>query len=156
MNTTAAARDLRARKVDFHLFRHPGPVRSLEQAAAERGQAPGQVVRSILFRLAEGEYVLVLIAGPGQIFWRALRAYLGRSRLTMATEAEVKTVTGYELGAVTPFGLPQPLRVLIDQSVTGRTGEVSIGSGERGLAVILQAQDLVRALPEAEHGNFTA
>ena len=59
-NETPATRELSAREVDFRLFQHAGPVRSLEQAAAERGQQPEQVVRSILFRLADaGE-------GPGR------------------------------------------------------------------------------------------
>jgi prolyl-tRNA editing enzyme YbaK/EbsC (Cys-tRNA(Pro) deacylase) len=60
-------------------FIHPGPVKSLEQAARERGQRPEQIVRSILFRIAEDEYVMALVAGPAQISWKALRDYLGKS-----------------------------------------------------------------------------
>ena len=95
--------------IPHRTFTHPGPVHSLEQAAAERGQAPGQIVRSILFRLGEGEYAMVLIAGPGQISWKALRTAFNRSRLTMADKDEVLDVTGYPIGAVAPFGLPTEL-----------------------------------------------
>lgn len=131
--------------IPFRTFQHPGPVNSLEQAALERGQQPGQVVRSILFRLNEGEFIMVLMAGPKQVSWKALRRYLGHSRMTMATDEEVQAVTGYARGAVSPFGLPGPLRILVDESVLNQ-GEISLGSGQRGLAVILQTRDLLRAL----------
>jgi Cys-tRNA(Pro) deacylase len=135
------------------VFRHPGPVNSLEQAAAERGQKPEQVVRSILFRLAKGEYAMVLMAGPNQISWRELREYLGRSRLTTAKREEVLQVTGYELGAVAPFGIPMDVRVLVDQRVLDQV-VVSIGSGERGVTVILRSKEMMEALDGAEVGSF--
>lgn len=140
------------------LFVHVGPVHSLEQAAAERGQSPNQVVRSILFRLGKNEqgedqYAMALIAGPDQISWKALRRHFGQSRLTMASEEEVLRTTGYPIGAVSPFGMPTQLPVLIDESVTDQE-EVSIGSGVRGTTVILRVADLLKALPDAIQGNF--
>ena len=147
------ARALAALNIPHTIFRHAGPVHSLEQAAQERGQQPAQIVRSILFRLAEGDYALVLMAGPAQIDWRTLRRFFGQSRLTTASEAEVLTVTGYPIGAVSPFGLPNPLRVLVDQSVLAQD-EVSIGSGIRGVTVILRVPDLMRALGDVAIGQF--
>ena len=114
---TPVTRVLDALDTPYRYFRHPGKVKSLEQAARERGQAPQQVIRSIVFRLSGSEFVMVLVAGPSQISWPALRSYLGHSRLTMASEEEVLRVTGYPLGAVSPFGLPEPLRILVDRSV---------------------------------------
>lgn len=146
---TPVGAELHARGIPFREFRHPGPVFSLEQAAEERGQRPEQVVRSILFRLARDEYLMVLVAGPSQVDWKALRRLVGQSRLTMASADEVREITGYEIGAVSPFALPRPLRVLLDESVT-REAEVSIGSGERGTTVILSAADLLRALGDVE------
>jgi Cys-tRNA(Pro)/Cys-tRNA(Cys) deacylase len=144
-SSTPVTRALDGLGVPYRLFRHPGPIRSLEQAAQERGQRPEQVVRSILFRLAEDEFVMALVAGPHQVAWPALRSYLGVSRITMASEDEVLAVTGYPRGAVSPFGLPTPVRILVDSRVW-EPEEVSIGSGVRGLTVILNRDDLRRAL----------
>ncbi len=141
--------------VDYRVFTHPGPVRSLEQAAAERGQRPEQVIRSLLFRLGEGDYIMVLAPGSEQVSWRALRRYLGESRLTTASQEELLAVTGYPIGAVAPFGLPQPVRVLLDQRILAEE-EVSLGSGVRGTTVILKAADLRRALSQAELIDFQA
>jgi Cys-tRNA(Pro) deacylase len=135
--------------IPHRIFRHENPVNSFEQAASDRGQRPSQVVRSILFRIGEDEFIMALIAGPAQISWKTLRKHLGQSRLTMATEDEVLAVTGYRVGTVGPFGLLRPLKVLIDAGVMSED-EVSIGSGIRNTAVILKSADLHRGLGDSE------
>jgi Cys-tRNA(Pro) deacylase len=152
--TTPVTLALDNMNIPYHIFQHPGPVHSLEQAAQERNQQPEQVIRSIVFRLAKGEYVMVLMAGPQQISWTTLRQYIGRSRLTTAKREEVLQVTGYELGAVAPFGLPQPMRILADESVF-MPEEVSIGSGERGTTIIMKSADLKQALGDLEIVQFS-
>lgn len=146
---TPIGRALQALGIPFQEFRHIGPVSSLEQAAAEREQRPEQVVRSILFRLAQDDYLMVLVGGPKQVNWKLLRKVVGHSRMTMATPDEVRAVTGYEIGAVAPFALPQPVRVLLDESVMSED-VISLGSGVRGTAVILTTADLARALGDVE------
>lgn len=148
-NLTPVSLALAQMNIPHREFRHPGPVRSLDQAAAERGQQPEQVIRSILFRLSADEFVMVLMAGPQQIDWKALRRYLGEKRLTTASEEEVRRVTSYERGAVAPFGLPAPLRILADESIF-TPEELSLGSGVRGTAIILSSADLRRALGDVE------
>lgn len=140
---------LRDLGVEFKLFVHTAPVASLEQAARERGQTPDQIVRSILFRLSPGEYALALMPGPRQISWKALRKHFNTNRLTLADEKEVLQVTGFEIGAVNPFGLPQPMRILIDRTLL-HLETVSIGSGIRGTGVILSTAALLDALPQHE------
>ncbi len=141
------------KNIPHRVFTHPGPITSLEQAAQERGQQPEQVIRSILFRLTEETYLMVLMAGPTQIPWKALRKHVGQSRLTMATEEEVRNVTGYEIGAVGPFGLPNPVRILVEASVLAQE-EVSLGSGVRGTTVFIRVNDLMQALSQAEVVDF--
>jgi Cys-tRNA(Pro)/Cys-tRNA(Cys) deacylase len=151
--STPVTRELDERGIPYRFFRHAGPVNSVEQAAEERGLSLGQIVRSILFRTAPDEFLMVLIAGVDQISWPALRKYLGQSRLTLATEDEVLRVTGYRLGAVSPFGLPAPLRILVDPSVF-LPDEISIGSGVKNTTVILKREDLHAALGNVEIGDF--
>lgn len=141
--------ELEERNIPYRVFRHAGKVSSLGQAARERGQRPEQIVRSILFRIGENDYLMALVAGPAQISWKALRAYLGQSRLTMAGKAEVLEVTGYQIGAVSPFGMKRKLRILVDPKVFAEE-EISIGSGIRGTTIILKSDDLKRALGNVE------
>jgi Cys-tRNA(Pro)/Cys-tRNA(Cys) deacylase len=148
-DSTPVTEALDAAGIPYRFFKHSGQVTSLEQAARERGQEPDQVVRSIVFRLAKNEFVMVLVAGPAQISWPALREYMGMSRLTTAEKSEVINATGYQVGAVSPLGLPKPMRILVDQSVV-QEGEISIGSGERNTTVILKSKDLLDLLNPAE------
>jgi prolyl-tRNA editing enzyme YbaK/EbsC (Cys-tRNA(Pro) deacylase) len=66
----------------------------------------------------------------------------------------VFAVTGYRIGTVGPFGLPNPLKVLIDASVM-REEEISIGSGMRNTAIILKSADLHHALKDADVVSLT-
>ena len=151
---TPAITFLQLYSIPHRVFIHPGPVDSLEQAARERNQQPAQVVRSIVFRVTESEFVMVLVSGPGQIPWKALRRYLGENRLTMATEEELLQTTGCIPGTVSPFGLLQPMRVLVDECIL-KLQEISLGSGKRGLAVMIKPADLLNAIQQPEIVNFT-
>jgi len=93
------------------------------------------------------------MAGPGQISWKHLRAALGIARISMASEVEVLAATGFVRGAVTPVGLPRPIRILADESVF-MNNEISIGSGVSGVAIILKSKDLQVALAHIEIGKF--
>ena len=153
INSTPVTRFLDECGVSYRFFRHPGAVHSLEQAARERGQRPEQIIRSIVFRLSRGGFVMVLVAGEKQVSWQAIRRHLGTSRISMAMEAEVLQVTGYPLGAVSPFGTKQPLRILVDRGVY-QEDEISVGSGVRYTTVIMQREDFLRALGQVDVGDF--
>ncbi len=148
-DSTPVTRALDSLGIQYRFFRHAGPVASLEQAAAERGMSPDQVVRSIVFRIDKDEFVMVLVSGRRQVPWPALRGHLGRSHMTMATEEEVLQATGYQRGAVSPFGLPAPMRVIVDRSVLEQE-TVSLGAGVRATAVIMAVDDLLKALGDPE------
>jgi len=145
---------LAAIHVPHQIFTHKNPPTSLEQAAQERGQNPEQVIRSIVFRLQAGIYAMVLIGGSKHIAWKKIRAHLGISRISLAKESEVVAVTGYEIGTVNPLALPHPIRILADESVLV-PDQISLGSGIRGTAIIINPHDLQNILNKMEVGDFS-
>ena len=153
INSTPVTQYLDKKGITYRFFRHRGEVHSVEQAANERGQKVDQIIRSIVFRLSRGGFVMVLVPGEKQVSWHALRRFVGTSRISMATEAEVLQVTGYPLGAVSPFGTRQPMRILVDRGAL-QEEEISIGSGMRYTTVIMQCQDFIRALGQVDVGDF--
>jgi len=148
-NKPPASLALDALGIEHRVFIHDKPVSSFEEAASHRNQRPGQIVRSILFNIRPEEYLMVLVAGPDQIDWKKLRQFVKRSRVRMATEEEVLEVTGYRIGTVSPFGVKKQVQVLIDASVL-KENEISVGSGVRNMAIIMQSVDLRRALSTSE------
>lgn len=127
-----------------HTITRHGPVRSLAEAAAARGVAPADVVKTIVVRRGGDDFLFVLVPGDRTISWPRLRALLGVSRMSMPDASVAKEVTGYERGTITPFGSLRPWPVVADERVRGRT--VSIGAGAHGVAALVDGDDLVRAL----------
>lgn len=138
-----AAAALAASGIAFEITRH-GPVASLEEAAAARGVTPADIVKTLVVRRSEGQYLFVLVPGDRQISWPKLRAHLGVNRVSMPDAATARDATGYERGTITPFGSLHTWPVVADATVTGR--RVSIGAGGHGVAALVDADDLVRAL----------
>jgi Cys-tRNA(Pro)/Cys-tRNA(Cys) deacylase len=126
-----------------HTVTRHGPVRSLEEAAAARGVAPAAVVKTIVVRLADDEYLFVLVPGDREIAWAKLRALLGVNRLSMPSADVAFRATGYVRGTITPLGSSRAWPVVADASLTG---SVSVGGGAPGVALGVDADDLVRAL----------
>jgi len=54
-------------------------------------------------------------------------------------------VTGYERGAITPFGATRPWPVIVDASASGHE-RVALGGGAHGVNLHLAPADLVTAL----------
>ena len=138
-----AAAALEASGIPHTITRH-GRVGSLEEAAAARGVEPRDIVKTLVVRRAEDDYLFVLVPGGREISWPKLRALLGVNRMSMPDAATAKDVTGYERGTITPFGSTTAWPVVADATIAGRP--VSIGAGAHGVAATVQADDLVRVL----------
>ena len=132
--------------VPFTVTRH-GPVKSLAEAAAARGIAPTDLIKTLVVRRAADEYLFVLLPGDREISWPKLRAQQQVNRLSLPDAATALAVTGYERGTITPFGATHPWPVIVDASVPGRT--ISIGGGAHGVGITLASDDLIRVLGAA-------
>lgn len=139
---TPALRALAGSGLDYQVTMH-GPVSSLPEAAAARGLAPGQLIKTMVVRRGHDDYLFVLVPGERVISWPKLRDLLGVNRLSMPDAARAKAVTGYERGTITPFGATRAWPVVADEYISGR---VSIGAGGHGLGATIEASALVEHL----------
>jgi len=121
------------------------PARSAEESADFQGIELGALLRTIVVRRGEDDYVFVLVPGGRRFDWPRLRAHLGVNRLSLPDADEARAVTGYERGAITPFGASRAWPVIVDASAMDRP-VVAIGGGVRGTNIHLAPGDLVRAL----------
>lgn len=134
---------LDAAGVPYRVITH-GPVRSLAEAAVARGVEPADVIKTLVVRRGETDYVLVLVPGDRTLAWPKLRSHLGVSRLSMPDAGEAQQATGFARGTITPFGTGRAWPVVADARVAGRT--ITLGAGEHGVAVAVDADHAVRAL----------
>lgn len=129
--------------MEHRVVRH-GPVQSLEEAAELRGLRPAAVIKTMVVRRAEDDYIFVLVPGGRVIDWPKLRGHLGERRVSMPDAEEALAVTGYKRGTITPLGASYPWPVLADERLL--TGEVSIGGGEHGVSISIDGPTLVEIL----------
>ena len=144
--SSPALRAADAAGLRYRVIRH-GPVRSLTEAAKARGVTPADVVKTLVVRRADNDFVFVLVPGDRTISWPKLRAALGVSRLSMPDAAAATAATGYERGTITPFGSSRAWPVVADARVVGR--EITLGAGEHGLAIAASANDIITSLDAA-------
>lgn len=109
-----------------------------------RGLEPGDIVKTMVVRRGEDDFLFVLVGGDREISWPKLRALLGVSRLSMPDAAGALAATGYPRGAITPFGASRAWPVIADADIVGR--RISMGGGEHGLAIAVAADDVITAL----------
>lgn len=122
---------------------------SAEESAALQGIDVGHLLRTIVIRRGTDDYVFVLVPGGRQIDWKRLRAHLGQRRLSLPDADEARAATGYERGAITPFGATTAWPVVADVTVRG-LGTVAIGAGARGVNLHVEAGAMLEALHATE------
>ena len=101
----------------------------------------GALLRTLVVRRGEGDYLLVLVPGGRRFDWSKLREFLGVRRMTMPDAEEAREVTGYERGAITPFGARTAFPVIIDSAAFDHP-VVAIGGGVHGVNVHLSPEAL--------------
>jgi Cys-tRNA(Pro) deacylase len=141
---TPATEALDTEGLAYRVIVHNRPVKSLAEAAAARGVEPADIIKTLVVRRGEQDYLFVLVPGDRVISWPKLRHLLGVNRMTMPDATEAKAATGYERGTITPFGSTSPWPVIADERVAGRV--ITLGGGARDVAVAVDADDAVRVL----------
>jgi Cys-tRNA(Pro) deacylase len=140
-----AARAAAAAGIAFTQVTMPRPPTSAQDSAEMQGIALRQLLRTIVLRRGHDDYVFVLVPGGRTIDWPRLRGHLKVRKISLPDQEEARAATGYERGAITPFGATRAWPVIADASVAGQP-LVAIGGGIRGVNLHLSADDLIAAL----------
>ena len=78
-------------------------ARTAVEAASSLGCEVGAIVKSLLFK-TEDSFILCLIAGDKRASLKKIKKTLNIKVASMASAEEVKNVTGYTIGGVSPTG----------------------------------------------------
>ena len=115
-----------------------------EMAATAAGCELGQIVKTLVAYVAGAPY-LVLVAGDRRLDDRLVAGLfgVGRKQVKLANAEQVLELTGYPVGGVSPFGTPQPIDVLVDESL-GRFETVWVAGGTPSAILPIALDALVR------------
>jgi prolyl-tRNA editing enzyme YbaK/EbsC (Cys-tRNA(Pro) deacylase) len=117
------------------------PTKTAKQAADAVDCELGQIVKSLVF-VVDGRPVLVLVAGDRRGDAEAIAAIMCGNEAHFADAETVRAATGFAIGGVCPFALPEELPVLVDDSLE-RFETVFPAAGTPTSMVMMRRTDLV-------------
>jgi len=91
-------------------------ARTAQEAASSLGCEVGAIVKSLLFR-TDDTFTLNLVAGDRKASLNKIKKILKKKDVSMASAEDVKNITGYTIGGVSPVGHLNKIDTLIDNSL---------------------------------------
>ncbi|MHA7986672.1 aminoacyl-tRNA deacylase [Rathayibacter sp. CAU 1779] len=134
--------DAAARGVEVLIVERP-QANSLHEAAALLGLEPSGIVKTLVVKRHDGDYLFALVPGGRKISWAKLRTLVGVNKLSLPDASLALDATGYERGTITPFGSTTAWPVFADAQVAGHT--VALGAGEHGYSAFVDGDELIAA-----------
>ena len=144
MESTRAIEAIQALGVAHRVVRTEA-ANSAEESAQMQGIPLEALLRTIVVRRGEEDYLFVLVPAGRRFDWPKLRGHLGVSRLSLPDADEAQRVTGYVRYTITPFGSTRAWPVIADAAIVDQP-VVAIGGGARGVNLHLEPRHLVAAL----------
>ncbi len=91
-------------------------ARTALEAASSLGCEVGAIVKSLLFK-TENTFSLFLVAGDKKASLNKIKKTLNIKDASMASAEDVKNITGYTIGGVSPVGHLNEINIFIDNSL---------------------------------------
>jgi prolyl-tRNA editing enzyme YbaK/EbsC (Cys-tRNA(Pro) deacylase) len=121
----------------------PSSTRTAQEAAAAVGCAVGQIVKSLIFRGAQTNKPLLVVASGSNRVDEVRLAELAGEPIAKADATFVRAHTGFAIGGVAPLGHPAPLETYIDADLL-QYDEIWAAAGTPNAVFALAPGDLER------------
>ena len=127
-------------------------ARTAREAASSLGCEVGAIIKSLLFK-TEKNFVLCLVAGDKKASLNKIKKFLKLKNVFMAPAEDVKIITGYTIGGVSPIGHLVKIKMFIDENL-GRFSKVFAAAGHPNAVFGISYVELKR-LTGAEINDLT-
>ena len=91
-------------------------AKTAQDAATALGCNVGAIVKSLLFRTGDN-FVLCLVSGDKRCSLNKLKKIIDEKDVSMAHPDDVKKITGYTIGGVSPVGHLNKVKIYIDNNL---------------------------------------
>ena len=133
-------KELREFNSDFKVVVLDSSARTAQEAASSLGCEVGAIVKSLLFK-TENTFTLCLVAGDKKASLKKIKKTLTIKDVSMASADEVKKITGYTIGGVSPIGHLNKINILIDNTFD-RYSELFAAAGHPNCVFKIDFKDL--------------
>ena len=111
-----AEKSLKQFNPDLKVIELEQTARTANDAATALGCKVGAIVKSLLFKAGEN-FILCLVSGDKRCSLNKLKKILNEKDVSMANPDDVKRVTGYTIGGVSPTGHLTKTKIYIDENL---------------------------------------
>jgi Cys-tRNA(Pro) deacylase len=109
------------------------------------GVSEHDVVKTLVFRTADKEGLIVLMHGNMRVSTRELGRLTGLKKVGPASPEDANRMTGYQVGGISPFGLKTKMRIFGEETILDLP-KIYINAGKRGFLVGLDPRSFWTAL----------
>ena len=127
-------------------------ARTATDAAAALGCSVGAIVKSLVFKV-EDDFILCLVSGDKRCSLNKLKKILHKKDVSMANPDDVKKITGYTIGGVSPVGHLSKLRIILDKNLK-RFSKIYAAAGHPNAVFEIGFDNLIKLTTE-EVEEFT-
>lgn len=134
---------LEAQHARYRVVEHPTAGKS-EEVAKIRGTALGQGAKALVCKVKGNgvkQAVLAILPADQQADLSKVAAHLGGSKASLASPAEVKTLTDCVFGAIPPFSFHPDLLLIAEPTLLSRYDELAFNAGTLERSIILNTRD---------------
>ena len=117
-------------------------ARTANDAATALSCKVGAIVKSLLFR-TQSSFFLCLVSGDKKCSLNKLKKILGEKDISMANADQVKEITGYTIGGVSPIGHINKVNILIDKNLD-RFDKIFAAAGHPNCIFKINFEQLVK------------
>jgi len=143
---TPAVQDLQRQKAVFTLCScQMADSWSIEQQAAQLKVDPHCIIQTLVMEDEIGKPMLVLMHGDQEVSSEELAAIIGAQQISACSEELTEVHTGYERGAISPFGIQKVMPAFMEKSIA-MMPEIYLGAGQRGLLAKMKPAELIDKL----------
>lgn len=150
--STRAIAFLKKKDISFSVVEYDHREKGAQFAADAIGFPIEKTVKTLVLNTGSKGYLLALMPGSKQLSTKKLSRIFSVKRTEMADTATAERLTGYLVGGISPFGTKQKMPVIMEQCLL-EFDTVAINAGRRGMMLLLNPKDIVRAL-DAEVGEL--
>jgi Cys-tRNA(Pro) deacylase len=149
MTSTDLQKFIDNRQIDAEILPMDNHTPTVGDAARELGVTTDQIIKSLVF-VINGAPLLVINNGLARVDRKKLAAILGvgRKKVKFASPEQALEISGFQVGAMPPFGHKTRLRTLVDPAVSAQ--ETIFGGGGDINAMMRMTPDELLRVTEGE------
>ncbi len=137
-----AGKELKDKGVNFELITLTQTVHSVRDVQVACKCEASEVIKTLVF--IGRSPIVVILPGDKRANITKIEVFIGERGLRMAKPEEVKVLTGYGVGSVSPFGIDPEIKQIADDSVQSLPS-LFLGSGKNDVLIKISQTEFTKA-----------